>query len=152
MKSALLLFRIGSYVNVFNWNGHLAIYLRQFYADKGLRVQQYTQNMAIFGDFDQTEAYFLAPYNQYMLQQCQTWFYSSPRMCHWWKNQFEHGEVGITWSINPLFAKTHKLLFCIFAFLMMMNEGRYVESPSHNHHKAANLINAIIDKVSTMSQ
>jgi hypothetical protein len=38
----------------------------------GLGVQKYTQNMAIFGDFDQTEAYFLAPYNQYMLQQCQT--------------------------------------------------------------------------------
>ena len=27
------------------------------------------------------------------------------------KNKIEHGELGITWSINPLFATTHKLRF-----------------------------------------
>ena len=33
----------------------------------GLRVQKYAPNMAMFGDFDQTEAHFLAPYYQCML-------------------------------------------------------------------------------------
>ena len=46
----------------------ITIYFRQIYADKGVK----TQNMAIVCDFDQTEAHFLAPYYQYMLQQCQT--------------------------------------------------------------------------------
>jgi len=32
----------------------------------GLRVQKYTPHMAMFGDFDKTEAHFLAPYYQYM--------------------------------------------------------------------------------------
>ena len=32
---------------------------------RGLRVQNYSQNMAILCDFDQTEAHFLAPYYQY---------------------------------------------------------------------------------------
>ena len=32
-----------------------------------LRLKTYTQNMAIVGDFDQTETLFLAPYYQYML-------------------------------------------------------------------------------------
>ena len=34
---------------------------------KGLRVQKCTPNMAMIGDFDQTEAHFLALYYQYML-------------------------------------------------------------------------------------
>ena len=36
MKSALLFFRIGSYINIFHWNRHVAIYFRQFDADKGV--------------------------------------------------------------------------------------------------------------------
>ena len=40
MKSALLLFRIGSYINVFHWKGHVAISFGQFYADKGLKIDQ----------------------------------------------------------------------------------------------------------------
>ena len=32
---------------------------------RGLRVKKYTPNMAMFGDFDRTEAHFLAPYYQY---------------------------------------------------------------------------------------
>jgi hypothetical protein len=35
---------------------------------RGLRVQKYTQNMVIFGDVDQAEAHFLAPYYQFKLQ------------------------------------------------------------------------------------
>ena len=46
--------------------------LCNFMPIRGLRVQKYTQNMAICYDFDKTSAYFLAPYYQYMLQQCQT--------------------------------------------------------------------------------
>ena len=41
--------------------------LVSFMPIRGLRVQKYTQNMAMFGDFDRTEANFLAPYYQYML-------------------------------------------------------------------------------------
>ena len=37
MKLAQLNFRIGSYINVFHWNGHVAIYFKQFYADKGVK-------------------------------------------------------------------------------------------------------------------
>ena len=33
----------------------------------GGKGPKYTPNMAMFGDFDQTEAHFLAPYYQYML-------------------------------------------------------------------------------------
>jgi len=66
-KSAQCIFRIGSYINVFNWNGHVAIYFRQFYDDKGVKGPKIYQNMAMFGDFDQTEAHFLVPYYQYML-------------------------------------------------------------------------------------
>ena len=43
------------------------MYFRQFYADRGVKGQKYTPNMAMIGDFDQTEAHFLAPYYQYML-------------------------------------------------------------------------------------
>ena len=118
MKSALLFFRIGSYINVFHWNGQVAIYLRQFYADKGVKGPKIDPEYGVFCDFNQTEAHFLAPYYQYVLQQCQTWLYSSSSVCHWWKNQFEHSGVGITWSINPLFATTHKLRFWIFAFAL----------------------------------
>ena len=37
IKLAQLIFRIGSYINVFLCNGHVAIYFRQFYADKGVK-------------------------------------------------------------------------------------------------------------------
>ncbi len=45
---------------------------------RGLRVQKYTQNMAVFGDVDQAEAHFLAPYYQFKLQQCQPDFIHHP--------------------------------------------------------------------------
>ena len=37
IKLAQLIFRIGIYINVFLCNGHVAIYFRQFYADKGVK-------------------------------------------------------------------------------------------------------------------
>ena len=61
MKLAQLIFRIDSYINVFLCDVHVAIYFRQFYADKGVKGKKYTPNMAMFGDFDRTEAHFLAP-------------------------------------------------------------------------------------------
>ena len=36
-------------------------------------------------------------------------------------NQFEHGEVGITWPISPLFATTHILRF-LFLLLLYLNK------------------------------
>ena len=56
--------------------------------------------------------------------------------------------MDIAWSIKPSVCNNAQTTFCIFAFLM--NEGRHVESPNHNHHKAASLINAIIDRVSNI--
>ena len=36
-SSSYFFFRIGSYTNVYICNGHVAIYFRQFYADKGVK-------------------------------------------------------------------------------------------------------------------
>ena len=86
LKSALWFFRIGSDINVFHWNGHVAIYFRPCYADKWVKGPEIDQQMwRLFVIFDQTEPHFLALYYQYMLQQCQTWHFTSSRMCHWWK-------------------------------------------------------------------
>ena len=72
IKSPLLFFRIGSYINVLHCNGHVAIYFRQLYADKGAKGPTIDPNYGDCCDFDPTEAHFVALYYQYILQQCQT--------------------------------------------------------------------------------
>ena len=75
----------------------------------GLRVQKYTPNMAMFGDFDQTEAHFLAlPIHVITVSDLTLFITQDVSLI---KNKFEHGEMGITRSINTLFTTMHKLRF-----------------------------------------
>ena len=116
IKSGLLFFIIGSYINVFNWNGHVAMYFRQFCADRvvnGPKIYPKYGDVWWFWPNWSTYSCTLLPIH---ITTVLYLIFSSFRMWHWWKNQFEHGEVGITWSINPLFATTHTLRFWNLVF------------------------------------
>ena len=106
--------RIGIYINVFNWNRHVTIYFRQFYADKGVKgpkVDPEYGDCLWFRPNWSTFSCTLLPVHVTTVSDLTLFNYLTSRMCLWWKNQFEHGDEGIPWSINPLFAQRKNYVF-----------------------------------------
>ena len=114
IKSAESIFIIGSYINVFHWNGHVAIYFRQFYADKGPKLcPKYGDVWWFWANCSTFSCTLLLIH--VITESYLTLFTTQDVSLI--KNMFEHGEVAITWSINPLFATTHNLRFLYFILI-----------------------------------